>query len=108
MNIRSKIFGGGKAAEESPVIQAKAPKGVKADSLDSIPVVREETRRANTREGDRHRLPDEQIRLTHEARDRRVFADGALTAARFLATQHAPGVYTMRDVIGGVSGGHAR
>ena len=72
MNIRSKIFGGGKAAEESPVIQAKAPKGVKADTLNSIPVVREETRRANTRDGDRHRLPDEQVRLTHKGESHEV------------------------------------
>lgn len=43
--------------------------------------------------------PFEQIRLVHEARDRRVFADGALTAARWLAAEPAPGVYTMRDVL---------
>jgi len=43
--------------------------------------------------------PFEQIRLTHETRDRRVFADGALVAARWLAGQQTPGVYTMRDVV---------
>ncbi len=42
----------------------------------------------------------EQVRITHEARDRRVFADGALVGARWLAGQSAPGVYTMRDVLG--------
>lgn len=40
----------------------------------------------------------EQVRLVHEARDRRVFADGALVAARWLAGRTG-GVYTMRDVI---------
>jgi 4-hydroxy-tetrahydrodipicolinate reductase len=45
--------------------------------------------------------PFEQIRLGHEARDRRVFADGALAAARWLAASRAPGVYTMRDVLRG-------
>ncbi len=44
--------------------------------------------------------PYEQIRITHEARDRRVFADGALVAARWLASQTQSGVYTMRDVLG--------
>ncbi len=44
--------------------------------------------------------PFEQVRITHEARDRRVFADGALAAARWLAADRAPGVYTMRDVLG--------
>lgn len=47
--------------------------------------------------------PFEQIRLVHEARDRRVFADGALTAARWLAQRHqqqqAPALYSMRDVL---------
>jgi 4-hydroxy-tetrahydrodipicolinate reductase len=43
--------------------------------------------------------PFEQIVLRHEARDRRLFADGALTAARWLAAATAPGRYTMRDVL---------
>src|SRR3954453_9427925 len=64
MNIRSKIFGNG-AEEESPVLKAKQPKGAKADTLNSIPVIREETRRGDTRDQDRHRLPDEQVGLTH-------------------------------------------
>jgi 4-hydroxy-tetrahydrodipicolinate reductase len=42
--------------------------------------------------------PFEQVRLVHEARDRRVFAEGALTAARWLAGRR--GVYTMQDVLG--------
>jgi 4-hydroxy-tetrahydrodipicolinate reductase len=43
--------------------------------------------------------PFEQIRLVHEARDRRVFADGALAAARWLSTQTSSALYTMRDVV---------
>src|SRR4051812_37096601 len=43
--------------------------------------------------------PFEQIRLTHEARDRRVFADGALLAAKWLVGKH--GVFTMSDVLAG-------
>ncbi len=43
--------------------------------------------------------PFEQVRLVHEARDRRVFADGALRAARWLARTEPPGLYTMRDVL---------
>jgi hypothetical protein len=70
MNIRARIFGG--KAEENPVVQAKQPKGAKADSLDSIAVAREEVRRGDTRDGDRHRLPDEQVRVTHKGEDREV------------------------------------
>ncbi len=40
----------------------------------------------------------EQMSLRHEARDRRVFADGALRAARWLIGKQ--GVFTMRDVLG--------
>jgi 4-hydroxy-tetrahydrodipicolinate reductase len=41
--------------------------------------------------------PFEQIRLTHEARDRRVFADGALVAARWLIGR--VGVFGMDDLL---------
>lgn len=40
----------------------------------------------------------ERIELRHSAQDRALFADGALTAARWLAGR-APGRYTMRDVL---------
>jgi 4-hydroxy-tetrahydrodipicolinate reductase len=39
----------------------------------------------------------EQIRLQHTARDRRVFADGALVAAAWLIGRR--GVFTMKDVL---------
>jgi len=39
----------------------------------------------------------EQLRLVHEARDRRVFADGAVSAAEWLRGRK--GVFTMRDVL---------
>ena len=42
--------------------------------------------------------PFETIRLAHVARDRRVFAEGALTAAAWLPGR--VGVFSMRDVIG--------
>lgn len=42
--------------------------------------------------------PFEQITMRHEARDRRVFADGALRAAAWLKGKK--GVFTMRDVLG--------
>ena len=41
--------------------------------------------------------PFETIRLAHVARDRRVFAEGAIVAAKWLAGRH--GVFTMKDVI---------
>jgi 4-hydroxy-tetrahydrodipicolinate reductase len=41
--------------------------------------------------------PFETIRLAHVARDRRVFAEGAIVAAKWLVGKH--GVFTMKDVI---------
>jgi len=43
--------------------------------------------------------PFEQIRIEHVARDRRVFADGALLAAKWLIGKR--GVFTMTDVLAG-------
>lgn len=43
--------------------------------------------------------PFEQIRIEHVARDRRVFADGALLAAKWLIGKR--GVFTMKDVLAG-------
>lgn len=41
--------------------------------------------------------PFEQVRLIHEARDRRVFAEGALAAAKWILGRH--GIFGMEDVI---------
>lgn len=42
----------------------------------------------------------EQLRITHDVRDRSVFAAGALAAADWLVGRH--GVFTMRDFLAGV------
>ncbi len=44
----------------------------------------------------------EQVTLTHEARDRRVFADGALLAARWMRGR--TGSFTMTDVVRDMTG----
>jgi len=41
----------------------------------------------------------DQVRLTHEVRDRKVFAEGALVAAEWLIAEKRVGVYTMQDVL---------
>jgi hypothetical protein len=86
MNIRAKIFGG--QPDPNPVVAAKKSKGARADTLSSITVPREETRRANTRDEDRHRLPDEQVRVTHNGESHDVqlvnlSGGGAMVAGDF-------------------------
>lgn len=89
MNIRAKIFGTGEAVE--PVlIKTKAPRGAKADALDSIAVTRAETRRANTREDDRHRLTDERVAVvfkgkSHDLELVNLSGGGAMVAGKFPA-----------------------
>lgn len=68
MNIRAKIYGGSVAAEES-LLKVKKPKGAKAEALGSVEVPRETRRATNSRGEDRHRLSEENARLTHRGRD---------------------------------------
>ena len=42
--------------------------------------------------------PGERICLVHEAKDRSIFASGAIMASQWLL-QQPPGIYTMRDII---------
>jgi 4-hydroxy-tetrahydrodipicolinate reductase len=44
------------------------------------------------------RSSSEEIKISHEAFDRKIFAEGAIMAATWLA-DHKPGVYTMKDII---------
>ena len=88
MNIRAKIFGNGKDGDDSPVVERKKPKGAKADALHSIAVPRETTRKADTRDEDRHRLPDEQVGATYQGRKHMVqlvnlSGGGAMVAGDF-------------------------
>jgi 4-hydroxy-tetrahydrodipicolinate reductase len=41
----------------------------------------------------------EQLRLIHDTRDRRIFAEGAVTAAEWLTSENRQGVFTLRDVL---------
>jgi hypothetical protein len=66
MSLRTRIFGPG---ADDPLLRSKAPKGAKADMLDSVPVPRAESRRANARARDRHRLTSEQVLLRHDGQD---------------------------------------
>jgi hypothetical protein len=65
MNIRATIFGNAQGGLGSPVMPAKRPRGAKTELLHTIPVVRHEHRRADTRGGDRLRLAEGQIRAVH-------------------------------------------
>src|SRR5437667_12373877 len=65
MNIRQRLFRNATVGD-SPLVTVKQPKGAKADMLHTIPVHREESRRGDTRLGDRYRIVGESTRVTHD------------------------------------------
>jgi hypothetical protein len=87
VNVRSRITRG-RAADGSPLVQAKAPKGAKPEALDSVPVEREAGRTANMRLQDRHRLDAHEVKVTHKRKDHMVrlinlSGGGAMVAGDF-------------------------
>jgi hypothetical protein len=87
VNIRAKIFGGVVAAEE-PLLRPKKPKGATSDTLNSVTVPREAVRLSNGRGKDRHRLTNEQARITHKGSEIdveliNVSGGGAMIAGAF-------------------------
>jgi hypothetical protein len=69
MNIRTKIFGDD---DEPVLVGEKRPRGARAKELRSVVVRREDRHRTNSRYEDRHRLLDEQVRLTYKGKKRPV------------------------------------
>jgi 4-hydroxy-tetrahydrodipicolinate reductase len=83
---------------DAPSGTARAVAGVVGDAMGCVVPVT--SIRAGHVPGEHEMIfdgPFEQLRVQHIVRDRRVFADGALAAARWLAGRH--GVFTMDDVI---------
>lgn len=97
MNIRSKIFGTGHAAEE-PILRAKAPKGAKADVLNSITVLREESRKANSRFEDRHRLTGERVRIAYGGAQHEVVLINLSGGGAMVAGEFAPALWDRVDL----------
>ncbi len=62
--FRSTLQSGKQARLSNPLVADKQARGVAGDDLTSVPVERHEPRTADHRDGDRHRLTAEQVRLT--------------------------------------------
>jgi 4-hydroxy-tetrahydrodipicolinate reductase len=91
--------------ETHHVTKKDAPSGTALLLRDALAGVGREVPITSIREGDvagRHEVcmnsTYEQVIVSHEARSRRIFADGALTAALWLRGRS--GVYTLDDVLG--------
>ncbi|HEX6218881.1 MAG TPA: PilZ domain-containing protein, partial [Sphingomicrobium sp.] len=87
-NIRQQIFGG-ERQERRSLLGTKRKKGADADSgLMSVAIPRAETRVSDSREGDRHRLTDEEVTVKHGRKSYRVelvnlSGGGAMVAGDF-------------------------
>jgi hypothetical protein len=71
-NIRQQILAG-ERTERRSLLGTKRTKGADADAgLTSVAIPREEHRMTNNRDGDRHRLPDHQVRVVHKRKSHNV------------------------------------
>lgn len=96
-------------AETHHVMKKDAPSGTAKTLAEAIERVRKSespVKIESSREGEvigdhtvRFETDGEEIELTHRARDRAIFAVGALRAAKWVVGKPA-GLYTMRDVLG--------
>jgi hypothetical protein len=66
--FRSSLIPGSERAAVNPLIKGKRMRGVESDNLTSIPIDRSEARTADHREGDRHRLSEELVKVDHGGR----------------------------------------
>ncbi len=81
---------------------ARAANRADADPSDAVPITSVRTGHVPGTHELVFDAPFEQVRLVHEARDRRVFAAGALSAARWLVQERRRGVFTLDDFLGDV------
>lgn len=87
-NIRQQIFGG-ERAEQRALLGSKRKKGADANSgLTSVSIPRAEARVSDSRDGDRHRLTDEQVTVKFGDRTYKVdlvnlSGGGAMIAGKF-------------------------
>jgi hypothetical protein len=70
MNIRAQIFGTGSDRPEPELLKKKKSKGARSDTLTSVAIPREATRRSNSRDEDRFRLNGERVVVTFRGRER--------------------------------------
>ncbi|MEO7241006.1 MAG: PilZ domain-containing protein [Sphingomicrobium sp.] len=71
-DMRSRIVGG-RGGDGSPLVRGKVPSGADATrGLKSVSVPRETSRTSDSRDGDRHRLPDGMVLASHSSADHQV------------------------------------
>ena len=87
-SIREQILGGDKP-ERRRLLGTKRKKGADAEAgLTSVPIKREAYRATSSRDGDRHRLPDHEVRVVHKRKSYDVqlvnlSGGGAMVAGEF-------------------------
>src|SRR3712207_534349 len=88
--FRSQVFRGPRASKDE-LLGTKRPRGARAEAgLQSVPVARTETRKSDTRGGDRHRLTGERVTVSHRRKRHTVELVNLSGGGAMLAGDFAP------------------
>ena len=96
--FRSSLGSSNGGLGSNPLVTGKRARGVAADDLASVPIERQETRSADHREGDRHRLASEQVSVRWKGKARTVELINLSTGGAMIRAGFAPRLWDRVDL----------
>ena len=97
--FRSTILSGMGFRSEDPLVHDKDVRGAESDDLGSVEVPRSETRAANHRDDDRHRLAEEQAAVRYQGADHAVDLINLSGGGAMIRADFAPQLWDRVDLI---------
>ena len=97
--FRSTILSGMGFKPEDPLVHSKEARGSESDDLSSVEVPRSETRTANHRDDDRHRLAEEHAAVRHDGNDHEVELINLSGGGAMIRADFAPLLWDRIDLI---------
>ena len=97
--FRSTILSGMGFKSEDPLVHGKDARGAAADDLSSIEVPRSETRTADHREIDRHRLAEEQAAVRYQGEDHDIDLINLSGGGAMIRADFAPKLWDRVDLV---------
>ena len=97
--FRSTILSGMGFRSEDPLVHDKDVRGAESDDLGSVEVPRSETRAANHRDDDRHRLAEEQAAVRYQGADHAVDLINLSGGGAMIRADFAPLLWDRVDLI---------
>ena len=96
--FRSSLQSGRHVLPDSPLVEGKARRGAEGDDLASVRIAREETRLADHRGGDRHRLEEEQVHAVHKRKTHAVDLINLSQGGAMIRADFAPRLWDRVDL----------